>query len=93
MAFGFVCLLIAINALIGERGYFELGRVKREHAEATAELAAARQRNAALRERARRLRDDPQAIEEAARRELGLMKRDEFVFIVKDVAPAAATRP
>ncbi|MCL4849308.1 MAG: septum formation initiator family protein [Acidobacteria bacterium] len=93
VALGFVAALLIVNALIGDRGYFQLHEVKRDHAHAVAELAQARQRNAALRERARRLRDDPQAIEEAARRELGLMKRDEFVFIVRDVPPTAAARP
>jgi cell division protein FtsB len=93
VALGFVAALLIVNALIGDRGYFELHQVKRDHALAVAELTQARQRNAALRERARRLRDDPQAIEEAARRELGLMKRDEFVFIVRDVPAAAAARP
>ena len=60
----------------------------------TTQLAAAiaRQRaeNARLREEARRLREDPRAIEEIARRELGLIKPGEKVFIIKDV-PAAAT--
>lgn len=93
VALGFVALLLIVNALIGERGLFEWFRVKREYAEAMAELAAARQRNAALRERARRLREDPQAIEEAARRELGLVKRDEFVFIVTDVPAGKTARP
>ena len=44
--------------------------------------------NAKLRETARRLKDDPSAIEEIARRELGLIKPGERVFIVKDVPPA-----
>ena len=49
--------------------------------------AVARQRteNARLREEARRLRDDPTAIEELARRELGLIRPGEKVFIVKDL--------
>jgi cell division protein FtsB len=48
--------------------------------------SAARRQNAELREQALRLKDDPRAIEEAARRDLGLMRPGEIVFIVKDVA-------
>jgi cell division protein FtsB len=36
---------------------------------------------------ARRLREDPSAIESVARRDLGLIKPGEKVFIVKDAAP------
>ena len=45
--------------------------------------------SAKLRETARRLREDPAAIEEIARRELGLIKRGERVFIVKDLPSPA----
>jgi cell division protein FtsB len=38
-----------------------------------------------LREEARRLREDPTAVEEIARRELGLIKPGERLFIVKDL--------
>ena len=38
-----------------------------------------------LRDMARRLREDPAAIEEQARRELGLIKPGEVLFIVKDL--------
>ena len=41
---------------------------------------------------ARRLREDPPAIEEIARRELGLIRPGERVFIVKDVPPAKPSR-
>ena len=51
-------------------------------------VAAAREENARLREEARRLREDPAAIEDIARRELGLIKPGETLFVVRDVAPA-----
>ena len=48
-----------------------------------------RAENAALRSQARRLREDPTAIEEVARRDLGLIAPGEIVFIIKDAkAPA-----
>ena len=49
-------------------------------------LLAAETDNAELREMARRLREDPAAIEEQARRELGLIKPGEVLFIVKDIS-------
>ena len=45
--------------------------------------------NARLSEEARRLKDDPAAIEEIARRDLGLIRKGEKVFIVKDLAQPA----
>ena len=48
-------------------------------------LERAREENAELRDMARRLREDPAAIEEQARRELGLIKHGEVLFIVKDL--------
>ena len=50
--------------------------------------------NARLRDEARRLREEPAAIEEVARRELGLIRPGETVFIIKDVPrPEAVKRP
>lgn len=80
----FVTAALVVNALVGDDGLTELVRVKRQHADLAAALEAARARNARLRDEARRLRTDPRAIEEAARRELGLMRKDEILFIVKD---------
>lgn len=54
----------------------------------SAAIARQRAENARLRDVVRRLREDPTAIEEIARRELGLIKPGERVFIVKDVPPA-----
>jgi cell division protein FtsB len=47
-------------------------------------LQQSRDDNAALRETARRLREDPGTIEAVARRDLNLIKPGEKVFIVKD---------
>ena len=54
--------------------------------------AGQRAENAKLRDQARRLREDPTAMEEIARRELGLIKPGERVFIVKDIPPTKAPR-
>jgi len=77
-----------VDALVGDRGLVAMLRARHEYDELSGALAKQRAENAKLRETARRLKDDPSAIEEIARRELGLIKPGERVFIVKDVPPA-----
>ncbi|MBI3403816.1 MAG: septum formation initiator family protein [Acidobacteria bacterium] len=84
-----VALLVAVDALVGDRGLLAMLRARREGDELSATIARQRAENARLRDEARRLNDDPAAIEEVARRELGLIKPGERVFIVKDIPPPA----
>lgn len=84
----FVASVIVVDGLVGERGLLAMLRARHEGDQLTATIARQRTENARLREEARRLREDPTAIEEIARRELGLIKPGERVFIVKDVPPA-----
>jgi cell division protein FtsB len=79
--------VIVLDALAGDRGLLAMLRVRREYRELAATVARARAENARLGEQARRLREDPAAVEEVARRELGLIKPGEKVFIIKDAAP------
>jgi cell division protein FtsB len=79
------CVLV-IDSLVGEKGLLAMLEARREYGRLERSLADGRAENARLREEARRLREDPSAIEEIARRELGLMKPGEKLFIVKDVA-------
>jgi len=83
-----VCSIIVVNGLVGDRGLLAMLRARREGDELAATIARQRAANARLREEAQRLRDDPNTIEEVARRELGLIKPGEKVFIIKDVPPA-----
>ncbi len=84
----FAASLIIVDGLFGERGLLAMMRARREYQELSAAIARQRADNARSREEARRLKDDPTAIEEIARRELGLIKPGEKLFIVKDVPPA-----
>jgi cell division protein FtsB len=88
----FLTVALVVNAIVGDQGLTELLRVKRQLADLTAALEAARARNARLREETQRLKTDPHTIEEAARRELGLMRKDELLFIVKDSPQKAGER-
>ncbi|PYQ71406.1 MAG: hypothetical protein DMG04_21345 [Acidobacteria bacterium] len=84
----FVASLIVVDGLFGERGLLAMLRARQEYDQLATTLARQRAENARLREDVRRLNDDPRAIEEVARRELGLIRRGEKVFIIKDVPPA-----
>jgi cell division protein FtsB len=81
----FVASLFVVDGLVGDRGLLAIMRARREYDTAAATVARQRAENARLREEARRLREDPAAIEEIARRDLGLIRRGEKVFIIKDV--------
>lgn len=87
---GLVGLVIVMDALAGDRGLLAMLRVRGQYTALAATLARERADNARLAEQARRLREDPAAIEEVARRELGLIRPGEKVFIIKDVPPRPA---
>jgi cell division protein FtsB len=80
--------VIMLDAMVGDRGLLATLRARREYNELAATIARERAENARLAEQARRLREDPATIEEVARRELGLIRPGEKLFIVKDVGPA-----
>jgi cell division protein FtsB len=84
----FIACVIVADGLVGERGLLAMHRARQEYDGLAASIAGLRVENARLREQARRLREDPAAIEEVARRELGLIKPGETVFIIRDVPPA-----
>jgi cell division protein FtsB len=84
----FVTVVLLIDALVGERGLLERMRAGEQYLVAEAELERLRLENAHLRETARRLTDDPSAIESLAREDLGLLRPGEILFIIKDIKPA-----
>ena len=83
----FVTLVLVLDALVGEKGLLETMRARRQHRELTASIERLRSENGQLREEARRLLEDPSAIESLAREELGLIRPGEMLFIVKDAKP------
>ena len=89
----FVAAVIVVDSLVGEQGLLAMLRARKQYEELAATIARQRAENARLRDEARRLTDDPAAIEEIARRELGLIRPGEKVFIVKDVAPPSQGAP
>lgn len=81
VALGFALI---VNGLFGERGLVDTFRARRDYARLEAHVRRLKAENAALREQARQLREDPAAIEAIAREELGLIYPGETLFIVKD---------
>lgn len=79
--------MLVIDALVGDKGLLAMIQARQEFRALEQSLAEVRAENTRLRDEARRLREDPQAVEDLARRELGLMKPGEKLFIIKDVAP------
>lgn len=84
----FVGCVLVVDALVGEKGLLAMMKARQQYQALEHALLDARSENARLREEARRLREDPAAVEDIARRELGLIRPGEKLFIVKDVRPA-----
>lgn len=76
-----------VDGIFGQRGMIENVRLRARNDAVAASVEAVSAENAALREDVRRLIEDPSAIEELARRELGLIKKGELLVILRD-APA-----
>ena len=77
--------VVAVDALVGEKGLLDRLKAGAEIRGLEATLGGARTENGRLTELARRLREDPVAVEELARRDFGFIKPGERLFIVKDV--------
>lgn len=84
--------IVFVDALVGEKGLLETMKKRQEFRALEQSIRAARAENERLRQEARRLRSDPVAIEDLARRELGLIKPGEHLFIVKDVPATESQR-
>lgn len=82
-----VCFLV-VNGIVGEHCAFALMRARAQNADLAQAVAKAKAENARLRDQNRRLQSEPAFVEEIARRELGLIKPGEKLFILHDV-PAA----
>lgn len=85
-------LVVVVSSFFGENGYFATLRAEREHAELQASITRTRLENQRLQQEIRRLDTDPTALEEAARRDLGLIKPGETLIIVKDRVPGQPRR-
>ena len=83
--------MVFVDALVGEKGLLETVKKRQQFEVLEQSIRRAKAENEQLVEEAKRLRSDPAAIEDLARRELGLMKQGEHLFILKD-RPASPDR-
>lgn len=82
------CGLLGVNIIMGDRVPLHSHRLHmeagREHRRLELEIQQLRHENNRLRGLASRLREDPAAIEAVARRELGMIRPGELVFLLQD---------
>ncbi|MEP7116708.1 MAG: septum formation initiator family protein [Acidobacteriota bacterium] len=77
--------VVVIDSIAGENGLLALARARHELRTLESTVQAARIENQRMLELARRYREDPATIEELARKDLGLIKPGEKLFIIRDL--------
>ena len=76
--------ILIVNALVGDSGYLAALGGRSAQEQVTRELAVLREENRALQEEVERLKTDPAAVEEAARRKLNMIKAGEVMVVIKE---------
>ena len=79
----FVAAILLVNAIVGDRGLLETWRARRQYSALVTSISSLHSQNQDLRQAARRLREDPAAIEAIARQDLGLIRPGEILIVVK----------
>jgi cell division protein FtsB len=82
--------VLMVNALVGEHGYLATLRSQRDADAITEDIDKIKAESRDLKERTERLKNDPAALEEAARRDLLLIMPGETVVIINNAKPAPA---
>ncbi|MBM62206.1 MAG: hypothetical protein CL484_04585 [Acidobacteria bacterium] len=77
-------IILVANGLVGNRGLVQTAKVRQEQQKLISSIERLRKLNRQLAQQVERLRGDPSALEELARRELGLLQPGEQVFIITD---------
>ncbi len=74
-------LTISFFTFFGEKGILHLIRIKKELIRIEQENKRIEEENKKLSEEIRRLKNDKRYIEEIARKELGMIKEDEIIYL------------
>ena len=82
-----VMAIVLVDAVVGDKGVFALMRVRDERRALEGIVDDLRVQNQRLVDQARRFREDPATIEDLARRDLGMIKPGEKLFIIRDRDP------
>jgi cell division protein FtsB len=77
-------LVVWYFTLFGEKGVTKIIHLRRERDRILADVARIQEENKLLQEEIRRLREDSRYLESVARRDLGLIKENEILFIFED---------
>ena len=88
-----VTLVLVANAIVGERGVIAQFRANQEHDELQRTIDRLRDENRQLHSYVRALSSQPRFLEELARRELGMIRQGEQLFMFKTttVTPSPPT--
>ena len=78
-----VTALLVANAIIGERGLLALLQTSREHTQLRQAIATLHQENTQLHRYIKALTAEPRFLENEARRELGMIKPGEHLFLIR----------
>ncbi len=76
--------MLMVHALIGEKGYLANLQARREFREVSESLRQLKAENDRLADQVRRLKTDPEALEHAARQELGMIMPGETLIRIRD---------
>jgi cell division protein FtsB len=87
LALTFLAVAFVADGLVGEKSFIVTSRARQQSQLESARIAALREENARLREERQRLMEDAATIEAEARRQLGLARAGEVMFILKDIQP------
>ena len=93
LGLSFALCVLVVNSIVGDNGYLATVRYRAAEAELAAAVARLRLENQQLQQARLRLTKEPAALEEAARRSLGLMRPGETLLIVRPATPPASVPP
>jgi cell division protein FtsB len=85
LAVVFLGCVLLLDALFGERGFFQTMRSREDLVRARHQLADLERENEALRGEIRRLEHDPATLELVAREQLALVRRGEILVVLTGV--------
>lgn len=84
------CFLVAVGlgalglALLGDQGLREVRRLRSERDRLANEISDLREKSRVLQREVQSLRENPKAIEARARKELGMIRQGETVFLLPE---------
>ena len=83
----------SLNSILGERGLVALFQVSREHTQLRQIIETLHEENNRLHRYVQALTIEPRFLENEARRELGMIKPGEQLFLIKTIPQAPVTPP